>query len=208
MSILADIEAVRTQLNADIVANGTGDITGNLLNTNLVDLLDTLEAKLVTSFEGRTGEVTVSASDYDASQVDNDSGVTGTFVDDALDTLNTTAKTECLIIAASDETSDIDTGLAKTTFRMPYAMTITEVRASLTTAPTDSTFIVDINDGGTSIMTTNKLNLLTTATIDDGTATVTDAALADKAEITIDVDQIGSTIAGAGLKIYIIGTRV
>jgi len=31
--------------------------------------------------------------------------------------------------------------------------------------------------------------------------------LADDAEITIDIDQVGSTVAGAGLKIWLIGTR-
>jgi hypothetical protein len=41
----------------------------------------------VSSIFGRTGVVVAAASDYDASQVDNDSGVSGAFVDDALDTL-------------------------------------------------------------------------------------------------------------------------
>jgi hypothetical protein len=30
-------------------------------------------------------------------------------------------------------------------------------------------------------------------------------ALAEDAEITIDVDGVGSTIAGAGLKVYLLG---
>lgn len=42
----------------------------------------------VDSFNGRTGAITPAASDYDASQIDNDSGVSGAFVDDALDTLD------------------------------------------------------------------------------------------------------------------------
>jgi len=40
---------------------------------------------------GRVGNVVAAASDYDASQVDNDSGVIGAFVSDALDTLETAA---------------------------------------------------------------------------------------------------------------------
>jgi hypothetical protein len=43
---------------------------------------------VVTTVFGRTGAIVAAASDYDASQVDNDSGVTGDFVDDALNTLN------------------------------------------------------------------------------------------------------------------------
>ena len=113
-------------------------------------------------------------------------------------------------IAVSDETSALTTGTAKGTFRMPYAMTVTDVRATVTTAPTGANIIVDINDGGTSIMTTNKLSIDATEKTSTTAATapgVTDTALADDAEITIDIDQIGSTIAGAGLKIWIIGTR-
>lgn len=43
----------------------------------------------VSSVFGRTGAVVAAASDYNASQVDNDSSVTGAFVDDALDQLDT-----------------------------------------------------------------------------------------------------------------------
>ena len=47
--------------------------------------------------------------------------------------------TESIIIACSDETTAITTGTAKVTFRMPYAFTLSAVRASVTTAPTGST---------------------------------------------------------------------
>ena len=43
----------------------------------------------VASVFGRQGNVVALASDYNASQIDNDSGVTGAFVDDALNQLNT-----------------------------------------------------------------------------------------------------------------------
>jgi len=111
--------------------------------------------------------------------------------------------------AVSDETTALTAGTAKLTFRMPCAMTVTSVRASVGTAPTGSTLIVDINENGTSILST-KLSIdatektSTTAAVP---AVIADSALADDSEITIDIDQIGSTIAGAGLKVTIIGTR-
>jgi len=49
---------------------------------------DGAQANTVDSVFGRTGDVVAEASDYDASQIDNDSSVVGTFVSDALDTLN------------------------------------------------------------------------------------------------------------------------
>jgi hypothetical protein len=55
----------------------------------------------VTSVFGRTGAVMAAASDYDASQVDNDSGVVGAFVSNALDTLDT-ASDPATIAAGTD----------------------------------------------------------------------------------------------------------
>lgn len=40
-------------------------------------------------------------------------------------------KTDCLMVAVGDETTTITTGTTKLTFRMPYALTLTHVRASL-----------------------------------------------------------------------------
>ncbi len=117
--------------------------------------------------------------------------------------------TEVIQLACSDETTALTTGTAKVTFRMPYAMTLTAVRASVTTAPTGSTLVVDINEAGSSILST-KLSIDAsekTSTTAATAAVISDSALADDAEITIDIDQIGSTIAGAGLKVTLIGTR-
>lgn len=111
-------------------------------------------------------------------------------------------------VAISDETTALTTGTAKVTFIVPFAFTLTDIAASVTTAPTGADLIVDVNEGGTSIMTTNKLRIdageKSTATAATP-PTLTDTSLAAGAEITIDIDQIGSTIAGAGLKVYLIG---
>jgi hypothetical protein len=112
-------------------------------------------------------------------------------------------------VAASDETTALTTGTAKVTFRMPYAMTITAVRASLSTAQASgSIFTVDINEGGTTILSTKLTidNTEKTSTTAATPAVVSDTALADDAEITIDIDQIGDGTA-KGLKVTIIGTR-
>lgn len=90
---------------------------------------------------------------------------------------------------------------------MPYAMTVTGVRASVNTAPVGSTIIVDINESGTSILST-KLSIDAsekTSTTAATAAVISDSSLADDAEITIDIDQIGSSTAGTGLKVWLIG---
>lgn len=112
-------------------------------------------------------------------------------------------------IACSDESTALTAGVAKVTFRVPYAFTLTGVRASLVTAQASGTvFTVDINEGGVSILSTK-------VTIDNGEKTsataatpavISDASLADDAEITIDIDQIGDGTA-RGLKVYLIGHK-
>jgi len=121
-----------------------------------------------------------------------------------------TSESVSFVLAASDETTALTTGTGKLTFRMPHAMTVTGVRASVITAPTGSPIIVDINENGSTIMTTNKLSIDATektSTTAATTAGVTDTLLADDSEITIDTDQVGSTGAGVGLKVVITGTR-
>jgi len=117
--------------------------------------------------------------------------------------------TQSLIVAASDETTDLTTGTAKSTFRMPYAFTLSAVRASVTTAPTGSAITVDINEAGTSVLST-KITIDPTEKTSVTAASqpvISDTALADDAEITVDIDQVGSTVAGTGLKITLIGTK-
>jgi hypothetical protein len=112
-----------------------------------------------------------------------------------------------LVVAASDEGTALTTGTAKITFRMPRAVTLTAVRASLTTAQASgSIFTVDINENGTSILST-KLTIDNTEKTSTTAATppvISDTALADDAEITIDIDQIGNGTA-KGLKVMLIG---
>lgn len=120
------------------------------------------------------------------------------------------AGTPCEIgIACSDETTALTTGTAKVTFRMPWAMTLNAVRSSLTTAATGSTFIIDLNESGTTVLST-KLSIDAsekTSTTAATPAVISDSALADDAEMTVDFDQVGSTIAGAGAKLWLIGVR-
>lgn len=110
-------------------------------------------------------------------------------------------------IAISDETTDITTGTGKAGFRMPFAMTVTSVRASLRTASSSGLPAIDINEGGVSIFSTTltlDVSELTTTTALTA-AVLSDTTLADDAAITIDIDTAGT--GAAGLKIWIIGTR-
>lgn len=116
-----------------------------------------------------------------------------------------------LLFAASDEATALTTGTNKIVFRMPYDMTLTGVKASLSTAQTGSggggIFTIDILRGGVSILST-------LITIDNGEKTSLTAAtppvigfsaLLDDDEMSVSITQIGDGTA-KGLKVALIGS--
>lgn len=117
--------------------------------------------------------------------------------------------TQSFIVAASDLTTAITTGTSKAYFPMPYAFTVTEVMATLLTAQASgSIFTVDINENGTSILST-KLTIDNTETSSLTAATqpvISDASLAKGGVITIDVDQVGASGA-LGLIVTVVGYK-
>jgi len=121
-----------------------------------------------------------------------------------------TKPTESFVVATSDESTALTTWTAKVTFRMPYAFTVTEVRASLTWAwSTSWTTTVDINESGTTILST-KLTIDFWEKTSETAATapvISDSSLADDAEITIDIDAVTWGADETGLKVYIIWNR-
>ena len=125
--------------------------------------------------------------------------------------LKYTANTTSFVVACSDESTALTTGDAKVTWRMPYAYTVTAVRASLTGAGGSSgTTTVQIQEAGSDILSTP-------ITIDYGDTTsvgasaspvIDDSSLADNAVMTVDIDAVTGDADETGLKIYIIGYRV
>jgi hypothetical protein len=116
---------------------------------------------------------------------------------------------ESLEVFASDLSTALTTGTGKGVFFMPYAMTVTEVFAGLATPQTSgSTFTVDLNEAGSTILST-KITIDNTEDTSLTAATppvISDGALAKGAKITIDIDQIGNGTA-KGLVVVITGVR-
>jgi len=115
---------------------------------------------------------------------------------------------QIICIACSDETTDLTTGTAKATFHMPYTMIVESVKATCTTAPAGATLLtVDINDDGSTILST-KLTIDAsekTSTTAATAAVISSATLAKDSVMTIDIDAIGNTTAGTGLKVWLFG---
>jgi phage-related protein len=150
--------------------------------------------------------------------IDSDTGVI-TFSDGgaSLATI-ATLRTESFVVACSDEDTVLTTGTAKAVFRLPYAFTVTSVRASLKTAGTTSgVTTIDINKDTTAGAVTPTSILTDKITIDYGKFTSTTAAappvlttpgalpIADDAQITVDIDGLSGGASETGLKVTLIG---
>lgn len=118
-----------------------------------------------------------------------------------------TAPPKVIQVACSDQTTDITTGTAKVTFRLPYAMTLTGVRASLNTVSSSGAPAIDINKTGVGSLLSTVITIdasektsVTAAT----PAVISTSALSDDDEITIDIDTAGT--GAKGLVVTLIGT--
>jgi hypothetical protein len=128
-----------------------------------------------------------------------------------------------MAIAISDETTNITTGTAKVTIRAPFNMVLTAIpRASLATASTSGDPTVDINVGGTTILSTklsidaNEKTSTTAATAAvratashsgwTGTGSTPNYQISNDAEITFDIDTAGT--GAKGLKVYLFYEKV
>ena len=107
-----------------------------------------------------------------------------------------------------DETTTITTGTAKLSFSFPFAFHVTGYVATLATASSSGVVTLDINDGGTTTISTkltvdaNELTSATAAT----PYVLSDNEIAANAVISVDVDAAGT--GAKGLKLWVFGYRV
>ena len=87
---------------------------------------------------------------------------------------------------------------------------IDEVRIHVGTAPTGASLIVDVNDDGVTVFTTQGNRPTIAISGSDAVSGAADGgtAVAKDSVITIDIDQVGSTIAGADLAIFVRGRLI
>lgn len=95
-------------------------------------------------------------------------------------------------------------GTGATRLYLPFGITIIEVEAAVGTAPTGASILVDVNVDGTTIFTTpsNRPEIAVSTFVDPAT-TIEDATHTDGQYLTVDIDQVGSTITGSDLVVVI-----
>lgn len=209
---LSALGGLSTTADKYIRATGTDTFTMDSYATVLANLLTTESdlsaiAALSTSAAGRK-LLTIVDPNADAIYFWDDSadGWAAITLPSAMSINGTSLRLdETWVVALSDETTAITTGTNKATMVFPYDVTVVSVGCSVNTAGTGLT--VDINEGGTTILST-KLTLdsgektsLTAAT----PAVISDASIAAGAEVGFDIDVASGT--SKGLKVWLVVRR-
>lgn len=215
---LTDKGAISSIDDADLIhIVDVSDTSGNAAGTSKKGLWSAVKSTLKTYFDTLYGTVTsVAVSGSDGIEVDSGSPITtsGTIAlgvnKAALLSHLGLSDTYVLGLAFGDETSDITTGVAKLTFQMPnFATTLTGVSVNVKTAPTGSVATFDLNENGTSVLST-KITIDAGETTSETAATppvISDSSIAANAIMTVDIDGVGSTVAGVAPKLWIYYTR-
>ncbi|MEM8954359.1 MAG: hypothetical protein AAGD22_09435 [Verrucomicrobiota bacterium] len=108
-------------------------------------------------------------------------------------------------IALGDEVSDIEVGTGVVSFHMPISMNLVKVRLGFSTGPVGAAAEYDLKEAGVSVLS-SPVSVPSGADTATSTA-ISDTSLAEGSKMTVDCSQIGSTTAGAGPKLWLIGTR-
>lgn len=112
-----------------------------------------------------------------------------------------------LTFNVGDLITPLTTGTTKAYMRAPFAFVLDEVRTSLLTASSSGLVTVDVNEAGVTVLST-KVSIDAsekTSTTAAAPAVISDALIANDAELTIDIDAAGT--AAAGLIVQLIGHR-
>lgn len=131
-------------------------------------------------------------------------GVSGTTGHWEFQTPATAAAAMVPFVFSQVGTLSVNTGTHRIYNDTGRTLTIDSIRASAGTAPTGSALIVDVHKDGTTLFSTqSKRPQIAVGTNTDLADPPDVTTIANGSYLTVDVDQVGSTIAGASLTVAI-----
>lgn len=168
--------------NGFIVAGDRNLITGN----NIVDEFGTTPAVGIQILSGATDNI-IGINDLSQAVLPITDAGTGTIYKATRELTWTVAGT-------------LSTGIGVDRRRLPETAFIIDAATAVDTAPTDATLIVDFHLNGTTIFTTQGNRPTIAISGNDSGLAIPDVTAGAAAQyLTMDIDQIGSTVAGADL---------
>lgn len=114
------------------------------------------------------------------------------------------SSSQSITIALSDLGSDLTTGAGKAFWDPPYPIIVSDVYAGVFEAPTGAAVQIDINEAGSTILSTPISIDAGELHSDDAAAqpVISDSAVSGR--VTIDIDQVGSVNAGKGAQVTLV----
>ena len=191
---------------ASVVYGATSMTTLNTTDIIVNPQVEKVFGRADTNFSNLYTDLSTAESDIDLAEASI------TAIESNIDTVESSitaleAVSVVLTYHTGSETDPLAIGTGYIHFRAPFAFTLTEVRASVATMPTGDNLIFDLNEGGSSVLST-KLSIDDSETTSEDATTpyvISDSSIADDALMTFDIDQIGTTTPGNGVRFTIIG---
>lgn len=171
------------------LVNGT-TVDAPDLNTNFTDLVNFINTNAIQ----KDGSLAMTAALPMGSQK-----ITGLADGTALTDAATFKQADHFVVVFT-QAGDLAVGTGTIRWYAPFACEVVSAHANVGTAPTGATAIFDVNRNGTTIYTTqgNRPTVAISGFYDEGgTPDGTVALAAGTDYLTVDIDQIGSTVAGA-----------
>ena len=111
-------------------------------------------------------------------------------------------------LACSDESTPLSVG-TKIRLRMPYPMIVSMVRMGVNESPVGSSLIVDLEYSNSSIFL-KKPEILSNSKVGGSASFIRNLDLLSPQglELSVIIDQVGSTSPGRGLKVWLLGNRL
>jgi hypothetical protein len=104
-------------------------------------------------------------------------------------------------------TLSVSTGAIRLYNLTGSTLTINEVHACVNTAPTGATLIVDVSENGTTLFTTQSNRpTIAISGFTDSSTTIENASWDNDNYLTMDIDQVGSTVAGSDLTVTVVAS--
>lgn len=112
---------------------------------------------------------------------------------------------DTVMVAASDETSNLFISNSAITFHMPFAMNTASIIAGLSQTSSSGSVIADVKVNGTSIFGASSNLIITAGSTTVETTSIATRNIAKLATVTVDITGAGT--GAKGLKLYFNGTR-
>lgn len=189
--------------NPDIITLDT--VTAGVINGNTTpngagyDIMDIASSSDIIIMSNIWDNVIGGIVSTGSSEILIDKNIINGVVDDSVDAASSN-------LAQFSQAGTLATGTG--TFKLPFTLAaeIISVQLAVGTSPTGADLIVDVNKNGTTIFSTQANRPTVPAADADGVgaeATPDVTSIAEGDYLTVDIDQIGSTIAGEDLTVSI-----